>query len=127
MINNFLTSDYIKTKGYTMKRLAIAVFALMLGISFTAVVSAQDKNTNKEKKEEVKQETASAEVKEVKSGKAFNTVCPVSSEDIDDPVLVEYKGKTYAVCCKSCLKKIKKDPEKYISRLSEDGKSLTKK
>jgi YHS domain-containing protein len=53
-----------------------------------------------------------------------NTICPVSGEDIDGNIFSTYEGKTYALCCKSCLKKFEKDPEKYIERLSEDGKSL---
>ena len=59
--------------------------------------------------------------------KVFNTICPVSSEEADPEITHVVEGKTYAVCCKSCLKKFKADPQKYISKLSEDGKSLKKK
>jgi YHS domain-containing protein len=109
-----------------MKRLALVILVLSFGFGSISQLAAQDKQAKDDKKEEVKQDVRPV-AKEVKSGKAFNTVCPVSSEDIDDPVLVEYNGKVYGVCCKSCLKKFIKDPEKYISRLSSDGKSLTKK
>lgn len=108
-----------------MKRLVMAILVLFLGLG-SITLKAQDKQAKEDQKAEVKQD-AQPVVKEVKSGKAFNSVCPVSSEEIDDPVLAEYNGKVYAVCCKSCMKKFKKDPEKYISRLSSDGKSLTKK
>ena len=57
----------------------------------------------------------------------FNTVCPVSGEDIDATKTYTYKGVTYALCCNRCLAKFKDNPEKYISKLSEDGKSLKKK
>jgi len=114
-----------------MKRLIIAVVVLLFGFGYAVQLSAQDKSAKQVKKEEVKQADTKQEAKpvakEVKSGKPFNSVCPVSSEEIDDPVLVEYSGKVYAVCCKSCLKKFKNDPEKYISRLSSDGKKLVKK
>ena len=49
-----------------------------------------------------------------------------SFEEIDSEITATYNGKTYALCCKSCLKKFNKDPEKYVSKLSEDGKSLKK-
>jgi len=104
-------------------------------VSFTLVSFAQDKTakdskskTTKEvvgkkstdiKKEEVKKE----ETKAVKM--ANNKVCPVSGEELEDnDITYTYKGVTYGVCCKKCLAKIEKNPEKYISRLSDDGKSL---
>ena len=56
---------------------------------------------------------------------AWNTVCPVMDEDVD-PALptLQYKGKVIGVCCNVCLKKFKQDPEKYFSRLTEDGKAI---
>ncbi len=119
-----------------MKNLIIAALVIAFGIGFTGMTNAQEKEEKKvvnEKTQEVKNvqktdtEETTAVAKEVKEGKAFNVICPVSTEEIDDPVLVEYKGKVYGVCCKSCLKKFKKDPEKYISRLSEDGTKIVKK
>jgi YHS domain-containing protein len=113
-----------------MKRLIIISFILVFGFGYALQVNAQDKESKQVKNENVKQANnhdAKPVAKEVKTGKPFNTVCPVSSEEIDDPVLVEYNGKVYGVCCKSCLKKFKNDPEKYISRLSSDGKKLVKK
>lgn len=64
--------------------------------------------------------------KMVDNTKPFNTVCPVSGEEIDSEITSVYNGKTYALCCKKCLAKFNKDPEKYASKLSEDGKSLKK-
>ena len=61
------------------------------------------------------------------TGKVFNIVCPVSHEEADPKITYTYKGVTYALCCKRCLKKFKADPEKYIPRLSADGKSIVKK
>ena len=48
------------------------------------------------------------------TGTPVNKVCLVSGEDIDSKITADYKGKTYAFCCKTCLKKFTKDPEKYI-------------
>lgn len=65
-------------------------------------------------------------VQDKKEAKPFNTVCPVSGEDVDKDITYEFEGKTYALCCKGCVKKFKKDPQGYISALSEDGKSWDK-
>lgn len=118
--------NLIIKKGYIMKRFLIAVMVLFLTVSFSEVLTAQEKPAQQDQKEEVKNE-AKGEVTVVKEGKPLNAVCPVSAEEIDDPVLVKYDNKIYQLCCKSCLKKFKKDPEKYISRLSPDGKTLVKK
>ena len=60
--------------------------------------------------------TDSAEVK------IWNKVCPVMGEDVDKQVqTVEYNGKTIGFCCKGCVAKFKKDTEKYMKNLSEDG------
>lgn len=98
-------------------------FFLISGlISFNA---AQDKD---KAKTEQNNEMNESEVKEAVDTKPFNSVCPVSGEEIEsDEFTFAYEGKTYAVCCNNCLKKIKKNPERYTSRLSEDGKSLKKK
>jgi YHS domain-containing protein len=50
------------------------------------------------------------------SQKAANTVCPVSGDKVGDvgkPVYAQYEGQTIAFCCKSCLKKFNKNPDKY--------------
>lgn len=128
-----------------MKKSGIFIFALLIGLTFSINSFAQEKETSKQdvKKEQVEkkveksveikdiqntQNSVKGEVKVVEDATPFNTVCPVSGEDIEsDHVNVSYNGKTYALCCKKCLKKFKVDPEKYIGRLSEDGKSLNKK
>jgi len=102
-----------------MKNIMLILIILFLGVSFSSFTLAQEEK--QEKKE--KTETPSAKVE---STKPVNTICPVSTEEADAEFTYTYEGKTYAVCCNSCLKKFKKDPEKYISRLSEDGKSIKK-
>ena len=65
-------------------------------------------------------------VKEVDSNLlAWNTVCPVSGEEIDpEGTRLEYSGKVYGFCCNGCISKFKKDPEKYSKNLSDDGKTF---
>lgn len=56
---------------------------------------------------------------------AWNTVCPVMDEEVDTTLpVIEYKGKIIGVCCNVCLKKFKKEPDKYLSRLTPDGKAI---
>lgn len=120
-----------------MQSIKVISFLLILVFAFSFSSFAQ------EKKMEMKKKVDSTDIKMKKSSEALNkklennktqvtdnkpvnSVCPVSGEEIDPEITAVYKDKTYAVCCKSCLKKFNKDPEKYISKLSEDGKSLKK-
>lgn len=50
--------------------------------------------------------------------------CLVSGEKLDGgdmgkPYQFDYKGQTIVLCCKSCLKKFNKEPEKYLKKLQE--------
>lgn len=99
-----------------MKKLAFLTLIFGLVLSFQAYAQSEEKTEKKEEKKVV-----------VEDGKPFNTICPVSREEIDENITHEYNGKVYALCCNSCLRKFKADPEKYASRLSEDGKSIKKK
>jgi YHS domain-containing protein len=86
-----------------MKRPLIAI----LTVAFTISVFAADPNPIA---------SASAAPSAQTSQKAVNTVCPVSGDTVGDvgkPVYVQYKGQTIAFCCKDCLKKFNKNPDKY--------------
>jgi YHS domain-containing protein len=53
------------------------------------------------------------------------TTCLVSGEDLDsmdERVSTVYEGQVFEFCCKPCLKKFNKDPEKYQAMLTA-GKS----
>ena len=42
------------------------------------------------------------------------SMCPVMTDKVGkEKYTVEYKGKKYLLCCKSCVKKFNKNPEKY--------------
>lgn len=50
-----------------------------------------------------------------------NSVCPVMPDHKAKAARsVEYKGKTYGFCCKSCIKKFNQNPEKYIAGLAAE-------
>jgi len=110
-----------------MRNLLASVLTLVLVLSFS--INAQEKSSDKKHDHSGhKSETVKSAKQASESTAAVNTVCPVSGEELEDnDYTIKYEGKTYAVCCKKCLAKIEKDPEKYISRLSDDGKSLKKK
>ena len=50
-----------------------------------------------------------------------NKTCPVTGEAIPEgeAQTVEYKGKTYNLCCGMCKKDFDKDPDKY-TKIAED-------
>ena len=51
---------------------------------------------------------------------AINKVCPVMPDHkANGKAFAEYKGKKYGFCCKSCIKKFNKDPEKSLARLAK--------
>jgi YHS domain-containing protein len=54
------------------------------------------------------------------TGKPVNKLCIVSGEEIDSKVTADYKGVTYAFCCKTCLKKFTANPEKYVAKLDKE-------
>ncbi|MCU7499456.1 MAG: YHS domain-containing protein [Ignavibacteria bacterium] len=126
-----LRSDILnknKERYNTMKNLLVLTLFIML--SFSLGVNAQQKDKKQVSKSKVTTTVSSKEdkVQDVKEGKPFNKVCPVSGEDLekDEMVLVAYNGKTYGLCCDKCTAKFKKDPAKYAARLNEDGTKYKK-
>ena len=55
-----------------------------------------------------------------------NKICPISGHEVGgmgEPKVVEYKGKSYNLCCAMCEKDFNKDPEAAIKKLEEAGKA----
>jgi hypothetical protein len=55
---------------------------------------------------------------------ARQKTCPVTGEPLDlmgGPVRVEVNGRTVFVCCKGCEPALRKNPEKYLSRLPKQS------
>ncbi len=104
-----------------MKSMSFGVLSLLVMILFSASAFAQEKTENKK---EVKTEKMQPEKKEIviEESAPVNSVCIVSHEEVDPEITYKYENKTYAFCCKKCLAKFKKDPEKYISRLEKEKK-----
>jgi YHS domain-containing protein len=49
------------------------------------------------------------------------TTCPVLGGNVDKQVYADYKGQRIYFCCKGCDAEFRKDPEKYLKKLEEQG------
>ena len=49
------------------------------------------------------------------------TECPVLGGKIDKSVYADYQGKRIYFCCEGCDKEFKKDPEKYLKKMQDEG------
>lgn len=52
------------------------------------------------------------------------TTCPVLGGNVDKNVYADYQGKRIYFCCSGCDAEFKKDPEKYMKKLQEEGVTL---
>ena len=50
-----------------------------------------------------------------------NQICPVSGDKVSPKATYVHEGKKYSFCCAGCIKKFKKDPEKYIAEMEKGG------
>jgi YHS domain-containing protein len=49
------------------------------------------------------------------------TVCPVMGKPIDSSVYTDIQGQRVYFCCKSCVDKVKADPDKYFKAAAAEG------
>ncbi len=56
--------------------------------------------------------------------KKAQTTCPVMGGKIDKKISADYQGKRIYLCCAKCVDTFKKDPDKYIKKLEEQGVAL---
>ncbi len=54
------------------------------------------------------------------------TECPVMGGLINKNVYADHQGNRVYFCCPPCLKEFKKDPDKYVKKLKEQGVALAK-
>lgn len=57
------------------------------------------------------------------------TTCIVTDEklgEMGEPYVFTHEGQEIKLCCKSCLKKFNKEPQKYLKKLAEAEKSAKK-
>lgn len=49
------------------------------------------------------------------------TTCPVLGGEINKQYYADYKGQRIYFCCGACVEPFKKEPEKYLKKLEEQG------
>ena len=49
------------------------------------------------------------------------TVCPVLGGNVDKQVYTDYQGQRIYFCCQGCDAEFRKDPEKYLKKMQEQG------
>jgi YHS domain-containing protein len=54
------------------------------------------------------------------------TICPVLAGNIDKSVFTDYQGKRIYFCCSGCIDDFKKEPDKYMKQMEEQGITLEK-
>lgn len=54
------------------------------------------------------------------------TKCPVMEGGINKQLFADYNGKRVYFCCPGCPDEFKKNPEKYIKKLEDQGVELEK-
>jgi len=54
------------------------------------------------------------------------TTCPVMGGLINRNIYADYQGSRVYFCCPPCLKEFKKNPDKYVKKMKEQGITLAK-
>lgn len=49
------------------------------------------------------------------------TTCPVMGGKINQDLYVDYQGRRIYFCCPACVELFKKEPDKYLKKLEEQG------
>jgi YHS domain-containing protein len=88
-----------------MRRITVAFFLLMLIAGAAAVNSAADDTDKKQ---------------------VTNKLCPVSGGPVSEKYRAEYNGQYVYVCCEGCVNEFKKDPEKFVAKMSKEERELIK-
>jgi YHS domain-containing protein len=52
------------------------------------------------------------------------TICPITGKEIDKKFYTDYEGKRVYFCCENCPAEFKKDPAKYVKKLTDEGLTL---
>jgi YHS domain-containing protein len=107
----------------------MAVFALVTYAAYAAKTDAPAKADVKapvkvDAKAPVKVDAKAPVKVDAKKVAKPQTMCPVLSQKIDKKIFVDYKGKRIYFCCKACVDKFNKEPDKYVKILDKQGITL---
>ena len=92
-----------------MKKLTIAMIALAMMAGF--VMAHGD-------------HPSSSETAKVATKVKHQTICPVMGNKINKKLYVDYNGKRLYVCCRGCIRAVKKNPEKWFKKAEATGVTL---
>lgn len=82
-----------------MRKRVLVVVAVVLGLVFCGyAMAAQDAGKGKPQ-----------------------TICPVEGGKINKSVYTDYEGKRIYFCCSHCIDEFKKDPQKYLKKMEDEG------
>jgi YHS domain-containing protein len=85
-----------------MLRKTIVMVALSVGLLFSGIVLAAD-NPGKGNPQ---------------------AICPIQGGKIDKSIYTDYQGKRIYFCCSGCIDDFKKDPDKYLKQMQQQGITL---
>jgi len=91
-----------------MKKMLTAILALTLGFSLAGAGWAADPTT------------ALQDRGLLQAGKQ-QVACPVQGGKINKDLYTDYQGQRIYFCCPACIEIFKKDPEKYLQKMREQG------
>jgi YHS domain-containing protein len=92
---------------------------------YLAIIAKEPKNKESDDKGDAKHEGDKKGEKDGGDAKEAqtNAKCPVSGDDADQNLTVDYKGRAVAFCCEDCAKDFEKTPKKYVASLEAQDKA----
>lgn len=103
-------------------RMKAILVIVMIIFGLNGVSFAMSCCGNADSKNDSGQAYAQDSGKESKATDVGNKICPITGETIqkDTKATYEYNGKIYNFCCSMCIPEFKKNPGKYIKKITEE-------
>jgi YHS domain-containing protein len=114
-----------------MRKSLVAIFLITV-FAFAAIADNKKKTTTVKKASttaKVAKSTPAATTEDKKEEEAMpvtNKLCPVSGGKVNPQYRTEYNGQYVYVCCQGCLDEFKKDPEKFVAKMSKEERDAIK-
>lgn len=114
-----------------MRKSLIAIF-LIIVFAFAALADSKKKTATVKKASTTAKATKASpaaltdEKKPEEKMAVTNKECPVSGGKVNPQYRTEYNGQYVYVCCQGCLDEFKKDPEKFVAKMSKEDREAIK-
>lgn len=89
---------------------------LMVLLVFSLVFFGSGCSKSPEAALEIKSKT-----QEISESAKAQLLCPITGDDIEEALYVDYDGKRIYVCCEGCVKIVRAQPIKYLRQLESEG------